>query len=87
MQLVEEKMIKLDRICREANVMLVFARSYGLTGLVRVSLKVGLNTLVLILLMDLILTIGSCISCLRNFYLVVATLSGQNLRYASIGIM
>ncbi|KMT03702.1 hypothetical protein BVRB_8g188530 [Beta vulgaris subsp. vulgaris] len=38
-QLVEEKMIKLDRICREANVMLVFARSYGLTGLVRVSLK------------------------------------------------
>ena len=33
-------MIKLDRICREANVMLVFARSYGLTGLVRISLKV-----------------------------------------------
>ncbi|GAV66977.1 ThiF domain-containing protein [Cephalotus follicularis] len=38
-QLVEDAMIKLDRICREANVMLVFARSYGLTGLVRISLK------------------------------------------------
>lgn len=33
-------MVKLDRICREANVKLVFARSYGLTGLVRISLKV-----------------------------------------------
>lgn len=33
-------MIKLDRICREANVMLIFARSYGLTGFVRISLKV-----------------------------------------------
>ncbi|KAL9273757.1 NEDD8-activating enzyme E1 regulatory subunit AXL-like protein [Drosera capensis] len=39
-QLPEGAMIKLDRICREANVMSVFARSYGLTGLVRVSLKV-----------------------------------------------
>ncbi|CAH8380858.1 unnamed protein product [Eruca vesicaria subsp. sativa] len=38
-QLVEDSMVKLDRICREANVMLVFARSYGLTGLVRVSVK------------------------------------------------
>ncbi|XP_052178212.1 NEDD8-activating enzyme E1 regulatory subunit AXR1-like isoform X2 [Diospyros lotus] len=38
-QLVEDLMIKLDRICREANVMLIFARSYGLTGLVRISLK------------------------------------------------
>ncbi|KAL5573331.1 hypothetical protein UlMin_022928 [Ulmus minor] len=38
-QLVEDSMIKLDRICWEANVMLVFARSYGLTGLVRISLK------------------------------------------------
>ncbi|KAL9273000.1 NEDD8-activating enzyme E1 regulatory subunit AXR1-like protein, partial [Drosera capensis] len=38
-QLPEAAMIKLDRICREANVMSVFARSYGLTGLVRVSLK------------------------------------------------
>ncbi|XP_022776646.1 NEDD8-activating enzyme E1 regulatory subunit AXR1-like isoform X4 [Durio zibethinus] len=38
-QLVEEFMVKLDRICRQANVMLVFARSYGLTGLVRISVK------------------------------------------------
>lgn len=39
-QLVEDSMVKLDRICREANVMLIFARSYGLTGFVRISLKV-----------------------------------------------
>lgn len=38
-QLVEDSMLKLDRICREANVMLIFARSYGLTGLVRISMK------------------------------------------------
>ncbi|GMN61737.1 hypothetical protein TIFTF001_030823 [Ficus carica] len=38
-QLVEDSMMKLDRICREANVMLIFARSYGLTGLVRISTK------------------------------------------------
>ncbi|XP_047342044.1 NEDD8-activating enzyme E1 regulatory subunit AXR1-like isoform X2 [Impatiens glandulifera] len=38
-QLVEDSMVKLDRICREANVMLIFARSYGLTGLVRISVK------------------------------------------------
>ncbi|XP_051125849.1 NEDD8-activating enzyme E1 regulatory subunit AXR1-like [Andrographis paniculata] len=38
-QLVENSMLKLDRICREANVMLVFARSYGLTGFVRISVK------------------------------------------------
>ncbi|MED6142865.1 NEDD8-activating enzyme E1 regulatory subunit axr1 [Stylosanthes scabra] len=38
-QLVEGSMIKLDRICREANVILIFARSYGLTGFVRISLK------------------------------------------------
>ncbi|XP_062153172.1 NEDD8-activating enzyme E1 regulatory subunit AXR1-like [Alnus glutinosa] len=38
-QLGEDSMVKLDRICREANVMLVFARSYGLTGFVRISLK------------------------------------------------
>ncbi|CAF2052100.1 unnamed protein product [Brassica napus] len=36
-QLVEDSMVKLDRICREANVMLVFARSYGLSGFLRVS--------------------------------------------------
>lgn len=35
-------MVKLDRICRDANVMLIFARSYGLTGLVRISVKVNL---------------------------------------------
>ena len=39
-QLVEDSIIKLDRICREANVMLIFACSYGLTGFVRISLKV-----------------------------------------------
>ena len=39
-QLVEDSMIKLDRICREANVMLIFSRFYGLTGFVRISLKV-----------------------------------------------
>uniref|UniRef100_A0A2N9I6X7 NEDD8-activating enzyme E1 regulatory subunit n=1 Tax=Fagus sylvatica TaxID=28930 RepID=A0A2N9I6X7_FAGSY len=38
-QLVEDSMVKLDRICREVNVILIFARSYGLTGLVRISLK------------------------------------------------
>ncbi|KAE8667684.1 NEDD8-activating enzyme E1 regulatory subunit [Hibiscus syriacus] len=38
-QLVEESMVKLDRICRQENVMLIFARSYGLTGLVRISVK------------------------------------------------
>ncbi|KAI8011746.1 G-type lectin S-receptor-like serine/threonine-protein kinase [Camellia lanceoleosa] len=35
----EDSMVKLDRICREANVMLVFAHSYGLTGFVRISVK------------------------------------------------
>uniref|UniRef100_A0A1J3DVB5 NEDD8-activating enzyme E1 regulatory subunit n=1 Tax=Noccaea caerulescens TaxID=107243 RepID=A0A1J3DVB5_NOCCA len=38
-QLVEDSMVKLDRICREANVKLVFVRSYGLAGFVRVSVK------------------------------------------------
>ncbi|MQM19983.1 hypothetical protein Taro_052997 [Colocasia esculenta] len=38
-QLVEQSLLKLDKICRQANVMLVVARSYGLTGLVRISLK------------------------------------------------
>ncbi|KAL3848992.1 hypothetical protein ACJIZ3_010874 [Penstemon smallii] len=38
-QLVEDSMVKLDRICRDANVMLIFARSYGLTGFVRISVK------------------------------------------------
>ncbi|GAB4825190.1 NEDD8-activating enzyme E1 regulatory subunit axr1 [Ancistrocladus abbreviatus] len=38
-QLAEDAMVKLDKICRDANVTLVFARSYGLTGLVRISVK------------------------------------------------
>ncbi|XP_010475191.1 PREDICTED: NEDD8-activating enzyme E1 regulatory subunit AXR1 [Camelina sativa] len=38
-QLVEDSMVKLDRICREANVKLVLARSYGLAGFVRISVK------------------------------------------------
>lgn len=38
-QLIEDSMVKLDRICREANVMVLFARSYGLTGFIRISLK------------------------------------------------
>ncbi|CAL5395080.1 unnamed protein product [Camellia sinensis] len=40
-QLAEDSMVKLDRICREANVMLVFAHSYGLTGFVRISVKIS----------------------------------------------
>lgn len=39
-QLAEDSMVKLDKICREANVLLIFARSYGLTGFVRNSVKV-----------------------------------------------
>ncbi|KAL8233349.1 hypothetical protein R6Q57_003127 [Mikania cordata] len=38
-QLVEDSMVKLDRICCDANVMLIFARSYGLSGFVRISVK------------------------------------------------
>ncbi|KAG1368339.1 NEDD8-activating enzyme E1 regulatory subunit AXR1 [Cocos nucifera] len=38
-QLLENLLLKLDKICRQANVILVVARSYGLSGLVRVSLK------------------------------------------------
>lgn len=38
-QLVENVVLKLDRICRQQNVILVIARAYGLTGLVRISLK------------------------------------------------
>nr|XP_029120897.1 NEDD8-activating enzyme E1 regulatory subunit AXR1 isoform X2 [Elaeis guineensis] len=38
-QLLENSLLKLDKICRQANVILVVARSYGLTGLVRISLK------------------------------------------------
>ncbi|KAI8021985.1 NEDD8-activating enzyme E1 regulatory subunit AXL [Camellia lanceoleosa] len=43
-QLAEDSMVKLDRICREANVMLIFAHFYSLTGFVRISVKYqGLN--------------------------------------------
>ncbi|XP_010227671.1 NEDD8-activating enzyme E1 regulatory subunit AXR1 isoform X2 [Brachypodium distachyon] len=38
-QLPESSLLKLDGICRAADIVLVAARSYGLTGLVRVSVK------------------------------------------------
>jgi len=38
-QLPESSLLKLDDICRKADIVLVAARSYGLTGLVRVSVK------------------------------------------------
>ncbi|CAL4928090.1 unnamed protein product [Urochloa decumbens] len=38
-QLPESSLLKLDDICRKADILLVAARSYGLTGLVRVSVK------------------------------------------------
>ncbi|KAL5972612.1 NEDD8-activating enzyme E1 regulatory subunit axr1 [Asimina triloba] len=38
-QIQENSMLKLDEICRQANIMLIVARSYGLTGFVRISLK------------------------------------------------
>ncbi|KAL5684226.1 hypothetical protein ACJX0J_010611, partial [Zea mays] len=38
-QLPESFLLKLDYICRKADIVLVAARSYGLTGLVRVSVK------------------------------------------------
>ncbi|KAK8954733.1 NEDD8-activating enzyme E1 regulatory subunit [Platanthera zijinensis] len=38
-QLLETSLLKLDKICRQSNVKLLVARSYGLTGLVRISLK------------------------------------------------
>ncbi|XP_020104558.1 NEDD8-activating enzyme E1 regulatory subunit AXR1-like [Ananas comosus] len=38
-QLLENSLLLLDKICRKANVMLVVARSYGLTGMVRISVK------------------------------------------------
>ncbi|XP_068644346.1 NEDD8-activating enzyme E1 regulatory subunit AXR1-like isoform X1 [Aristolochia californica] len=38
-QLLETSVLKLDKICRQSNIMLIVARSYGLTGLVRISLK------------------------------------------------
>lgn len=44
LQLPESSLLKLDDICRKANIVLVAARSYGLTGLVRVSVKVNILT-------------------------------------------
>lgn len=38
-QMKEDSLLKLDAICRKKNVMLLFARSYGLTGLVRISVQ------------------------------------------------
>lgn len=38
-QLSETSLLKLDKICRQSNVMMLVARSFGLTGLVRVCLK------------------------------------------------
>ncbi|PKA52596.1 NEDD8-activating enzyme E1 regulatory subunit [Apostasia shenzhenica] len=38
-QVQESALLKLDKICRQSNVILLIARSYGLTGLVRISLK------------------------------------------------
>ncbi|ERN17375.1 NEDD8-activating enzyme E1 regulatory subunit AXR1 isoform X2 [Amborella trichopoda] len=38
-QLLENSILKLDKICRQYNIMLIVARSYGLTGLVRISIK------------------------------------------------
>ncbi|KAI4986062.1 hypothetical protein ZWY2020_018692 [Hordeum vulgare] len=38
--LPESSLLKLDSICRSANIVLVTPRSYGLTGLVRVSVKI-----------------------------------------------
>ncbi|KAK4363147.1 hypothetical protein RND71_018388 [Anisodus tanguticus] len=38
-ELVEDSMVKLDRTCKEAIIILIFARSYGLMGLVRISVK------------------------------------------------
>eukprot|EP00252_Welwitschia_mirabilis_P011517 TRINITY_DN25784_c0_g1_i2.p1 TRINITY_DN25784_c0_g1~~TRINITY_DN25784_c0_g1_i2.p1 ORF type:complete len:527 (-),score=124.25 TRINITY_DN25784_c0_g1_i2:341-1921(-) len=38
-QMSENLLVKLDKICRQQNVVLVIARSYGLTGLVRSSVK------------------------------------------------
>ncbi|MCO5573961.1 hypothetical protein L7F22_027739 [Adiantum nelumboides] len=38
-QMKEQSLLTLDAICRKQNVMLLIARSYGLTGLVRICLK------------------------------------------------
>eukprot|EP00250_Pteridium_aquilinum_P009703 c18873_g1_i2 orf=127-1713(+) len=38
-QMKEESLLKIDAICRKRNVMLLTARSYGLTGLIRICVK------------------------------------------------
>ena len=40
LQLPESSLLKLHGICRSTNIVLVVARSYGLTGLVRASIMV-----------------------------------------------
>lgn len=39
-QMTEGSLLKLDEICRQQNVKLIIARSYGLAGLVRISVAV-----------------------------------------------
>lgn len=39
-QMTEAPLLKLEEICRQQQVMLVIARSYGLSGLVRLSVRV-----------------------------------------------
>jgi amyloid beta precursor protein binding protein 1 len=38
-QMQENSLLKLDEICRQQNVMLIIARSYGLAGLLRISVE------------------------------------------------
>jgi hypothetical protein len=42
----EEQLLALDAACREYNVPLIVARSYGLVGYVRISVAVRLFSLV-----------------------------------------
>ena len=51
--------MKLDKICRDANIMLVFARSYGLTGLVRISVKVTIMLMVFAFLLYIVVVFGN----------------------------
>lgn len=69
-QLVEDSMVKLDRICREANVMLIFARSYGLTGFVRISLKVMCFNFIIVPPREILDIEGWAIACPLSAVLV-----------------
>jgi hypothetical protein len=40
-QMIEAPLLKLEEICRQEKVMVVIARSYGLVGLVRISIRVS----------------------------------------------